>query len=394
MSLLAVSEAQKRLFALAGTVHAEEVPLAEAFGRWLGRDVKALRDQPWASLSAMDGYAIRHADLPGPWSVTGESAAGGEGAPKVNAREAVRIFTGAAMPKGADCVLIQEDAESRNGTLILTGSGPDRPGKHVRAQGSDFIKGTLLLRKGSVIRAPQVALAALGGHAVLPAHRKIKVALFSTGNELIAPGQHGRPGDLPASNGVMLRAMFAGLPVEVEDLGIVPDDLTAQTEAFRRASTADIIVTTGGASVGDHDLVKPAFEMAGGTVDFWRIALRPGKPLMAGRNGQALFLGLPGNPVSAFVTALLFVLPLVRHMSGASDPLPPLRRAILTQEMPPVAGRTQYLRGIFDNGEVAPLPNQDSAAMLSFASANALIVRPANSASLAIGDAVEFIPLT
>src|SRR3546814_3826296 len=119
----------------------------------------------------------------------------------------------------------------------------------------------------------------------------------------------------------MLRAMFAGLPVEVEDLGIVPDDLTAQTEAFRRASTADIIVTTGGASVGDHDLVKPAFEMAGGTVDFWRIALRPGKPLMAGRNGQALFLGLPGNPVSAFVTALLFVLPLVRHMSGASDPL-------------------------------------------------------------------------
>ncbi|MBK5265580.1 MAG: molybdopterin molybdotransferase MoeA [Alphaproteobacteria bacterium] len=394
MSLIDVAQAQQRLFSLTSAVETEDVPLAKAHGRWLSRDVMALRDQPWSDLSAMDGYAIRHASLPGPWTVIGESAAGGDCTLEIGANEAVRIFTGAAMPKSADCVLIQEEAEIREGQLVLTGEGPDRPGKHLRARGSDFATGALLLAKGSKVGARQVALAAIGGHGTLPIHRRIKVALFSTGNELVEPGKQARATDLPASNGVMLRAMLAGLPVTVDDLGIIPDDLAAQTEAFRRALAADVIVTTGGASVGDHDLVKPAFEAVGGSVDFWRIALRPGKPLIAGHKDRTLFLGLPGNPVSAFVTATLFLLPLVRHMSGANDPLPSLTSTLLAQDMPATSTRANYIRAIVQDGIARPCASQDSAALLSLANANALLVRPPHSGPAKKGDRAEVILLS
>jgi molybdopterin molybdotransferase len=393
MSLLSVSDAQQRLFALAGAAETEIAPLSDAIGRWLSSDVAALRSQPWTDLSAMDGYAIRHADLPGPWTVIGESAAGGDAPGAIQPGQAMRIFTGAAMPDGADCVLIQEEAERSGDRLILTGEGPDRPGKHVRKQGSDFTAGGPLLASGARIGAAQAALAAIGGHGALPVRRSITVAMFSTGNELVEPGRQTHSGQLPASNGVMLVAMLKGLPVIVEDLGIMPDDLQAQTVAFRRAANADIIVTTGGASVGDHDLVKPAFEAAGGSLDFWRIALRPGKPLMAGRNGEALFLGLPGNPVSAFVTATLFLLPLIRQMSGASDPLPPQVRATLTEPMPSNAARAQYVRGLLSDGTVRPLGDQDSAAMRALAGANALIVRPPHAPAAHPGEMVECIAL-
>jgi molybdopterin molybdotransferase len=393
MSLLSVSDAQQRLFALAGAAETEIAPLSDAIGRWLSSDIAALRSQPWTDLSAMDGYAIRHADLPGPWTIIGESAAGGDAPGAIQPGQAMRIFTGAAMPDGADCVLIQEEAERRDDRLILTGEGPDRPGKHVRKQGSDFTAGGPLLASGARIGAAQAALAAIGGHGALPVRRSITVAMFSTGNELVEPGRQAHPGQLPASNGVMLAAMLKGLPVIVEDFGIIPDDLQAQTDAFRRAAKADIIVTTGGASVGDHDLVKPAFEAAGGSLDFWRIALRPGKPLMAGRNGDALFLGLPGNPVSAFVTATLFLLPLVRQMSGAVDPLPRQVPATLTEPMPSNAARAQYVRGQWTAGTVRPLGDQDSAALRALAGANALIVRPPHAPAAQAGEIVECIPL-
>ena len=393
MSLLSVSDAQQRLFALAGAAETEIAPLSDSVGRWLSSDVAALRSQPWTDLSAMDGYAICHADLPGPWTIIGESAAGGDAPAAIQPGQAMRIFTGAAMPDGADCVLIQEEAERSGDRLILTGEGPDRPGKHVRKQGSDFTAGAPLLPKGARIGAPQAALAAIGGHGALPVRRRITVAMFSTGNELVEPGRQAHPSQLPASNGVMLAAMLKGLPVIVEDLGIIADDLQAQTDAFRRAAKADVIVTTGGASVGDHDLVKPAFEAAGGSLDFWRIALRPGKPLMAGRNGDALFLGLPGNPVSAFVTATLFLLPLIRHMSGASDPLPPQVRATLTEPLPSNAARAQYVRGQLSAGTVRPLGDQDSAALRALAGANALIVRPPHAPAAQPGETVECIPL-
>lgn len=393
MNLLRVEEAQRRLFALAAPCDVENVTLPQAVGRWLSGDLSALRDQPWTALSAMDGYAIRHADLPGPWRVVGESTAGSGLPAPVKAGEAVRIFTGAPMPEGADCVLVQEEAAAENASLVLKGEGPNGPGKHVRKQGSDFLAGTVLLARGSPLAAPQLALAALGGHGAVPVRRKLCLVLFSTGNELVEPGQQTQARELPASNGVMLQAMLAGLPVTVEDFGILPDDLKAQTQAFEMMKNVDLIVSTGGASVGDHDLVRPAFEAAGGSLDFWRIALRPGKPLMAGRNGNALFLGLPGNPVSAFVTATLFLLPLVRHMSGASDPLPSILPARLTEAMPPNSGRAQYVRAVLAEGEVRPLADQDSAAMRALAGANALIVRPPDAPAANAGETVDCLPI-
>lgn len=393
MALLPVETAQQRLIASATAVDVENASLAEAIGRWLADDVHALRDQPWTTLSAMDGYAIRHADLPGPWTVTDESAAGNLTLHTVRPGEAVRIFTGAPMPKGADSVLIQEEAALQGASLALAGAGPEYPGKNVRLQAADFAKGALLLRRGTRIGSPQVALAAMGGHGFLPVHRKLRIALFTTGNELAEPGLQKHPGELPASNSLMLRAMLSDLPVLIEDLGIVGDELEAQVDAFRKASSADIIVTTGGASVGDHDLIKPAFEAAGGSLDFWRIALRPGKPLMAGRNGNALFLGLPGNPVSAFVTATLFLLPLVRHMSGAADPLPPLFEARLANDMPAASNRAVYLRGMVENGTARPLTDQDSAGLGSLAAANALIVRPSNAPAAKAGEMVHCLPI-
>lgn len=389
MTLLSVEEAQLRLIASAPMVDIEIPSLADAIGRWLADDVQALRDQPWTALSAMDGYAIRHQDLPGPWTVVGESAAGNVAAPSIQSGEAVRIFTGAPMPAGADCVLVQEEAELKGLTLVLAGEGPSGPGRNVRQKSSDFCIGKTLLGKGAFIGAPQVALAALGGYGTLPVPRKLRVALFTTGDELADPGKQSHPGELPASNSLMLRAMLSSLPVLIEDLGIIRDDLDAQSQAFSTAASADIIVTTGGASVGDHDLIRPAFEASGGSLDFWRIALRPGKPLMAGRNGNAIFLGLPGNPVSAFVTATLFLLPLVRHMSGSPHPLPVPIDVRLEEDMPPVAARAAYVRAILSEGAVRSLPDQDSAGMTALANANALIIRPSNAAAARAGDMVR-----
>lgn len=393
MTLLSVEEAQQRLIASAPTLGLGNPPLAETIGRWLADDVLALRDQPWTALSAMDGYAIRHRDLPGPWTIIGESAAGNLTPQLIEQGEAVRIFTGAPMPAGADCVLVQEEAALEGTKLLLAGEGPAAPSKNVRKQGSDFSTGAKLLEKGSLIGAPQVAIAALGGHGTLPVRRKLRVAIFTTGNELTEPGQQIHAGELPASNSLMLRAMLSHLPVTIQDLGIVRDSLEAQVQSFATAANADIIVTTGGASVGDHDLIKPAFEAAGGSLDFWRIALRPGKPLMAGRNGNALFLGLPGNPVSAFVTATLFLLPLVRHMGGSQHPLPQLIKARLTEDMPPVAARAVYVRAIMSEGTVRPLADQDSAGMAALSSANALIVRPQKAPAVQAGEMVKCLPI-
>lgn len=393
MTLLSVEEAQLRLIASAPPVNIESLPLVDAIGRWLADDVQALRNQPWTALSAMDGYAIRHRDLPGPWTVVGESAAGNLAPQSIEAGEAVRIFTGAPMPSGADCVLVQEEAALKGTELLLTGEGPSSPGKNVRQKASDFSGGETLLGKGAFIGAPQVALAALGGHGILPVHRKLRVALFTTGDELTEPGKQGHPGELPASNSLMLRAMLANLPVLVEDMGIIGDNLDAQLQAFSTAASADIIVTTGGASVGDHDLVRPAFEASGGSLDFWRIALRPGKPLMAGHKGNAIFLGLPGNPVSAFVTATLFLLPLVRHMCGSPHPLPPSIVASLGEDMPSVGARSIYVRATLSGGTVHPLPDQDSAGMTTLASANALIVRPCKAGAVKAGDIVQCLPI-
>lgn len=391
MSLIPVTEAQARLLAMAGPIAEAETPLNEAYSRWTVRDIHARRSQPAADLSAMDGYAIRFADMPGPWRVIGESAAGAHFAGRVGSCEAVRIYTGAAMPTGADTVLMQEDAAREGDRLTLTGDGPGSQGRHVRTAGSDFAEGQAIIAAGMRLSPRDVALAALGGHGTLALPRLPRIALLSTGSELIPPGTPTGPDQLPASNAVMLQAMLGALPCAVEDRGIIVDDLDALTAAFSAARECDIVVTTGGASVGDHDLVKPALERAGGAIDFWKIAMRPGKPLICGRLGEAIFLGLPGNPVSAFVTATLFLLPLVRRMGGCPDPLPVRQKARLARPMSATGGRDDYVRGFLSDGAVEPLSVQDSAATLALARANCLILRPAGSTPATAGDSVETI---
>lgn len=389
MSLLPVAEAQKRLLDLAGPLPSEELDLLSARGRYLAEPVAALRDQPWADLSAMDGYAIRHADLPGPWRITGGSQAGGKPpAAMLDPGEALRIFTGAPLPPGADCILLQEDAAAEGDRLILSGDPPERVGRHVRPRASDFAKGAVLMEPGTAIGPVQIALAAIAGHARLPVHRRPRVAIISTGDELVPAGTPVEPGKLPASNGLMLAAMLAEAGADVTDMGLVPDDLQLLTRTFEAARAADIVVSIGGASVGDHDLVRPAIEAAGGTIDFWRIALRPGKPLIAGRLGDACMLGLPGNPVSAFVTAVLFLLPLVRRHLGAADPLPAKTRLESGLSLPAGGKRAEFLRGHVEAGVVVRLADRDSAALWSLAGANALIERPVDAPAVAPGDKV------
>ncbi|WP_374943567.1 molybdopterin molybdotransferase MoeA [Sphingomonas sp.] len=390
MALLPVAEAQTRLLALTPHLPSEDAPLRQAAGRWAAAAVLAARTQPAANLSAMDGYAIRFADLPGPWRVVGESAAGRPFTGTVGAYEATRIFTGAAMPHGADTVLIQEEAARERDTLTLAGEGPAHLGRNTRAKGLDFTVGDRLIEASQRLTPARIAVAATGGVATLPVRRRARVAIVATGDELVAPGAPITGVQLPESNGAMLAAMLADLPVDVIDLGILPDRLDALTAAFASVE-CDLLVTTGGASVGDHDLVRPALEAAGGAIDFWRIALRPGKPMMAGRLNGATVLGLPGNPVSAFVTAILFVKPVIAHLCGAADPLPPTTTAILGEDLPANGPRTDYLRAAVRGGRAYAAAIQDSSMLLTLARATCLIVRPAHAPAARAGDSAEIL---
>ncbi len=392
MALLPVAEGQARILALATPLAVEVVPLVAAANRYAAADVVALRTQPDSDLSAMDGYAIRYADLSGPLVLAGESAAGRPFAGSVGAGETVRIFTGAAMPVGTDCVLIQEEARREGDTVRLNGDGPAHPGRNVRRRGLDFHMGDVLVAAGDTVTPARLAVAAIGGHATLAVRATVRVAIAATGDELLPAGTPVGPGQLPESNGVMLAAMLAHLPVEIVDLGILPDDAAVLEAAFR-AVDADILVTTGGASVGDHDLVRPALEAAGATIDFWRIALRPGKPMMAGRLGRTVVLGLPGNPVSAFVTAELFLKPLVRHLAGATAPFPSSLPVPLGEDLPANQARTDYLRAEIRDGRAYASTIQDSSMLRTLARSTCLIVRAAHAPAAKAGDSAEVLML-
>jgi molybdopterin molybdotransferase len=379
------------LLALASERPIVELPLREAAGRWAACDVTARRTQPAQDLSAMDGYAIRFQDMPGPWTVIGESAAGRPFGGPIERGQATRIFTGAALPQGTDTVLIQEEAGRDGAALTLAGEGPGHRGRNVRRRGLDFSEGATLIAAGQRLTPARIAVAATGGHATLPVRPTVRVAIAATGDELVPPGS-ADSAVLPESNGVMLAAMLADLPVEIIDLGILPDDLDKLRDAFA-AVEADLLVTTGGASVGDHDLVQPALKAAGGSVDFWRIALRPGKPMMAGRLGQTVVLSLPGNPVSAFVTATLFVRPLIAHLAGAADPLPKPIPAVLGEDLPANGPRIDYLRAAMIDGRVHAAAIQDSSMLLTLARSTCLIVRPPHAPAAAMGDSAEILML-
>ncbi|ARS25740.1 molybdopterin molybdotransferase MoeA [Sphingomonas sp. KC8] len=394
MSLLSVAEAQARLLALASPLDIEHAPLVAALGRWAAADIRALRTQPAADLSAMDGYAIRFAEMPGPWRVTGESAAGAHSGLTLAPGDAARIFTGAPVPVGADVILIQEEAARDGDQLRLAGEGPPCPGAHIRRAGNDFTAGTTLIPAGARIGPAQIALAATGGHGALPVRRQPRVALISTGDELVPPGAPTSGVRLPSSNAPMLHALItAEVPAIIDDRGIVPDDLAATVAAFTAARDANIIVTTGGASVGDRDFVRPALEAAGASLDFWRVALKPGKPLMAGRLGNAIVLGLPGNPVSAYVTARLFLVPLLRHLGGSTRLFDQRRAIRLAGTIPATGKRMEFLRGYRAGARVRALTGQDSAALAALSRADALIVRPPFSAAANNGDIVEILTI-
>lgn len=391
-ALLPVADAQARLFALAAPVDLETLPLREAAGRWLAQPVQATRDQPFADLSAMDGYALRFADLAQPLRVIGESAAGRGFDGSVSSGEAVRIFTGAPVPPGADTILVQEEAARDGDTLTLNGEGPPRIGAHIRPRAQDFATGAQILPAGARLTPATIGLAAAAGHGALPVRRAVRVAIVSTGDELVPAGSQITDAQLPSANAPMLAALLADLPVTIIDGGIVPDDLATLMAAFASID-ADVIVTTGGASVGDHDLVRPALLAAGGSLDFWKIAMRPGKPLLAGRLGGAVMLGLPGNPVSAFVTATLFLRPFIAHLSGAADPLPRRLSAPLAHPLAANGIREDYIRARLTADGLDAYPVQDSGMLAALAGSDALIARPIGAPEAAKGDLAEYLPI-
>jgi molybdopterin molybdotransferase len=382
VALIPVAEALERVLAHATPLAAEEVPLAEADGRVLAYGLKALRTQPPADVSAMDGYAVRSADVakaPVRLKVVGEVAAGRPFAAKVGPGEAARIFTGGVVPDGADAVAIQEQTK-RDGDAVEV-QKPTAKGRNVRPQGLDFRLGDALLAAGHRLTARDLALAAGMNHPLLPVSRRPKVALFATGNELVAPGTEPGPGQIVYSNGFALTALAREEGAEVRDLGIVHDTLQATITAIRdaRGIAADILVTTGGASVGDYDLVHKGFAAEGMDLSFWKIAMRPGRPLLHGRLGGMHVLGLPGNPVSSYVCAFLFLVPLIRRMSGRSDLAAPIDSAVLGNDLPENDERADYLRATLKAGPDGPIastfPVQDSSMMAPLSQANCLVIR-------------------
>lgn len=388
--MIDLAEAQARLLALVTPVATEEVSLLETNGRWGAADVFANRTQPAKTLSAMDGYAIRAGDGP-EWKVIGESAAGRSFPGATGPGEAVRIFTGAALPSGCDAIVIQENITRKDDQIRQTDGAPPAAGDHTRLAGSDFTAGDCLIPAGSRIDAAKIALAAMGGHGTLPVRRKIRIALLSTGDELVPPGQPVDEDHIPASNGIMIAAMLAGWPVEISDPGIVRDTMEATRAAIAAAHDCDVIVTIGGASVGDHDLVRPALIAEGATLDFWKVALRPGKPVMVGTLGRAITLGLPGNPVSAFVTCLLFLKPLIAALSGASDALPEVQSATLGGTLPANGERLDFVRARVVNGLVEAVGTSDSAALRALSKSNILIMRAPGATPAKPGDVVDII---
>jgi molybdopterin molybdotransferase len=368
---LPLEEAQARLLALAAPLTAEQVPVVAAGGRYLAEPLLARRTQPAADLSAMDGYALTGS---GPWRMIGESRAGHPFPGALRDSEAIRISTGALMPSGADTVLIQENAQ-RNGASLVAIEAP-LAGRHIRRAGFDFRAGDTVLDAGARLDPAAIALALSAGHAEVAAHRLPTIAVIDSGDELVADPRDCAPHQIPASNGAMLAAMVGGLASEVQRLGPVVDDLAALVTALDHASNADVIVTTGGASVGDHDLIRPALETAGATLGFWRVAIRPGKPLLVATRRKQIILGLPGNPVSGFVTAWLFLLPMLRALAGSRQPLPVAVPLPCATDLPPGGERREFLRARWDGAALHPVAERDSSALAALAGANALIDRP------------------
>ena len=393
--MISVEEALGRIIALALPLGGETVPLRRAAGRVLAAPVLARLTQPPFNASAMDGYAIREADhRPGQrLRVIGEAGAGHAFAGQMAAGEALRIFTGAPVPQGADRVVLQEDT-TRDGDWIVLGHKLEQS-NHIRPLGQDFKVGDTLPAPRR-LRPADLALIAAMNVAEVPVARRPVVAILATGDELVMPGETPRADQIVASNNFAIAAMVEAAGGEARMLPIARDSQASLRHAFSLAEGADVIVTIGGASVGDHDHVGRVAQDLGLTQNFWKIAMRPGKPLMAGRLGPAVMLGLPGNPVSAIVTAHLFLLPLLAHLQG----LPArhdTRRARLAVPVAANGPRAHYMRARLTPGDglpdIVPMNSQDSALLTILTAADALLIRPVDAPALGAGATVDYLPL-
>ena len=397
MALLPVEEALRRVLAGVAPLAAEEVPLVRATGRILAEDVVASRDMPPFDASSMDGYAVRAADVqqvPVELRVVAEAAAGHGVDVEVGAGEAVRIFTGSPLPKGADAIVIQEHTERASDMVRVL--RPAEPGRFIRRRGMDYHAGEVLLRAGQKLGARQINLAASLNRPALRVRRRPTVAILACGDELVLPGETPREDQVIASNNFGLAAFVeqhGGVPL---DLGLQPDDIDAIAEAIERGREADVLVTIGGASVGDYDFIGDAFARLGIARDFWKVAQRPGKPLMFARRSHQRILGLPGNPVSALVCAFIYLRPLLAKLL-ATDMMPRAIRARLASDLPANDERQDYLRVRLQadesSGDTLALPfsRQDSAMLRALAEADGLLVRPPHAPPLKAGAMVEVL---
>jgi molybdopterin molybdotransferase len=391
--MIPVSDALSACLDLCAPLETEEVPLAEAATRTLARAVTARRDQPPFASSAMDGYAVTEDDLiPGrSLRVVGEAAAGHHWAGRIGRGEAVRIFTGAPVPEGAAAVVIQEDV-TRDGQRITLGRQLD-DNRNIRAAGGDFRAGDSLSAPRR-LRPADIALAASMNLPTLPVTRAPVVAIIATGDELVQPGEDPRPDQIIASNSYGLKAMVEAEGAEARLLPIARDTEESLGTVLKLAEGADIVVTIGGASVGDHDLVGKVALGAGLERSFYKVAMRPGKPLMAGRLGDAVLLGLPGNPVSSMVCGHVFLLPMIRAMLGLGRAPAPRSQAPLAVDLPENGPREHYMRARLDRtGHVKPFDRQDSALLTVLSEADVLMVRPAGQGSLKAGTLVDILRL-
>ncbi|MDC7786425.1 molybdopterin molybdotransferase MoeA [Rhodoplanes sp. TEM] len=398
---LSVADALARVLDPAAPLPAETVPLAQAHGRVLAEDLAARRTQPPDDVSAMDGYAVRAADVAAPGArlrVIGEVPAGRPFDGTVGPGETARIFTGGVMPAGADTVVVQEVATRDGDTVTFSAAGT--PGRHVRRRGRDFATGAVLLRRGRRLTMRDLALAAAMNHPAVPAHRRPRVGLLATGDELVPPGTEPGPGRIVYSNGFAIGALARHEGADTIDLGIVPDRLDETVAAIRRAraEAVDVLVTTGGASVGDYDLVQTALASEGMRLAFWKIAMRPGRPLMSGRLGEVHVLGLPGNPVSSFVTAVLFLVPLLRRLQGRGDLSIPDEPAIAGAALKENDERADFLRAMLSTDAegrlvATPVTDQDSSLLAPLGLADGLLLRAPHAAPVPAGGPCRVIRL-
>ena len=400
MALMKVEDALMRLLSDVEPLASERIPLAQGLDRILAENLCADRNQPPFAASAMDGYAVKSAnitDLPTRLQVVGEVPAGQHFPDIVHKWEAVRIFTGAPVPEGADAILIQENAE-RDGAFLLAKERV-KPGQFIRPIGLDFKKGDMLITKGTKMGPAHLSLAASMNHATLPVLKRPKLAVLATGNELVLPGEDPSDDQIIASNNIGVLSLAQRAGADCLDLGIARDneqDIAAKVSEAKEAGV-DILVTSGGVSVGEHDLVQDVLKKAGMALDFWRIAMRPGKPLMAGKLDATQVLGLPGNPVSALICATLFLLPLIRKMQGDNSPQP-LTDARLGADVAANDHRQSYLRAMLsqdDNSALiaTPFTGQDSAMLSGLARADALLIRPPHAEAGKQGESCQVIRL-